>query len=37
MKIQKTDYCNIYDDILTIEEQIAIQDIINSKKLKYNV
>ena len=29
MKVQKTDYCNIYDDILTVEEQIAIQDIIN--------
>lgn len=35
MNIQKTAYCNIYDDVLDVEEQLDIQEIINSKKIKY--
>lgn len=35
MLIKRTQYCAIYDDILTAQEQIDIQNIINLKKLKF--
>lgn len=35
MKITKSQYCSIYDDILSSEEQVFIQEIISSKKLTF--
>jgi hypothetical protein len=37
MKITKKDFCTIYDDILSIEEQEAIKEIILSKKIKFMI